>query len=90
LELLREAVPFYQAPGGIRIRLLRSCDDPERWLEIVEYRDCETHDRDQVRVESDSAMRSFLQRWHALFASPLDVETYEEVTDLLQPDGGRP
>jgi len=84
LEFLREALPFYEAPGGIRIRLLRSCDDPSRLIEAVEYRDREVHDRDQVRVETDPQMRSFLDRWRALLQGPPEVETYEEITDWSQ------
>jgi len=86
-SFLRNALPFYEQPG-IRIRLLQSRDDPGRFLEIVEYDGRETHDRDQVRVDSEPQMRALLDRWHALLEGSPEVETYEEVTEVLREDGG--
>lgn len=88
-SFLRDALPFYEQPG-IRIRLLQSRDDPARLLEIVEYDGREIHDRDQVRVDSDPQMRSLLDRWHALLEGPPEVETYEEITEVLREYGGAP
>lgn len=87
-DLLREAIPFYEQPGGIRIRLLRSRDAPERYIEVVEYASALAYDQDQQRVSSDQRMASYLKRWRALFAGPLEVETYEDVTALLFEKGG--
>lgn len=53
IAFLSEAIPFYERPGGIRIRLLWDVADPERFIEVVEYADQGTHDRDQARVEAD-------------------------------------
>lgn len=88
LSFLREAVPFYEEPGGIHVRLLRSLEDPARFIEEVEYRDAETYDRDQVRVESDARMRSLLDRWRVLLEGPAEVERYEDVTGLLWAENG--
>src|SRR6185436_19766586 len=88
LAFLREAVPYYEQPGDIRIRLLRSRSDPRRFIEVVEYADRSAHDRDQIRVASEPRMRSFLERWHDLLDGPVEVETYEEVTELLTRNGG--
>ena len=83
LAFLREALPYYEQPDGVRIRLLQSRDDPRRFIEIVEYEDRNAYDRDQVRVETDPQMRALLDRWHALLDGSVEVETYEEITDLL-------
>lgn len=88
LKLLREALPYYEQPEGIRIRLLQSRDDPRRFIEVVEYDNRSTHDRDQTRVETDPQMRVLLDRWHALLEGSLEIETYEEITELLQGGGG--
>jgi quinol monooxygenase YgiN len=76
VAFLREAIPYYEAPGGIRVRLLWDVADPGRFIEAVEYADQETHDRDQVRVAEDPRMKEFLQRWRGLLAEPPHVETY--------------
>lgn len=89
LAFLREAVRYYEEPGNIRVRLLRS-REPGRFIEVVEYADRSAHDRDQVRVASEPRMKGFLERWHDLLEGPVEVETYEEVTELLIKSGGEP
>ncbi len=73
---LAEAIPFYESPGGIRVRVLWDVADPERFVEVIEYTDQAAHDRDQVRVENDVRMRDMLERWRDLLDGPPVVETY--------------
>ena len=73
---LLEAIPFYESPGGIRVRVLWSSADSNRFIEVIEYVDQAAHDRDQLRVESDVRMRDLLQRWRDLLEGPPLVETY--------------
>ncbi len=79
LAFLREAIPFYERPGGIRVRLLRDIRDDSRFIELVEYADENTYERDQRRVEQDADMKSYLARWRALLAEPPGVEVYRRV-----------
>lgn len=88
LAFLREAVPYYEQPGDVRVRLLHSRSDPRRYIEVVEYADRSAHDHDQIRVADEPRMKALLARWHALLDSPVEVETYEELTELLTRDGG--
>lgn len=88
LDFLREAVPFYERPGGIRIRLLGDAADPERYIEVVEYESEAAYLRDQERVASDPEMKKLLARWRSLMASPPVVETYRDVTAAVV--GARP
>jgi quinol monooxygenase YgiN len=76
LAFLREAVPFYEAPGGIEVRLLEDLADDHRFIERVLYRDRETYDRDQRRVEADPEMAALLRRWRDLLAEAPTVEVY--------------
>jgi hypothetical protein len=77
VEFLREAIPFYERPGGIRVRVLWEVPDLDSFIEVIEYVDRATHDHDQVRVEHDAEMREYLRRWRALLAEPPHVRTYE-------------
>lgn len=90
LAFLREAVPYYEQPGDIRVRLLRSRSDPRRLIEVVEYATRGVYDRDQVRVAGEPRMKSFLERWHDLLEGSVEVEVYEELTELLTGKGGVP
>jgi len=79
LAFLREGIPFYESPGGIRVRVLFDRDDPDRFVEVIEYATAADHDRDHQRVEHDPEMRSFLERWRALLDGPVTVERYDLV-----------
>jgi hypothetical protein len=83
IDFIRRALPFYEKPDGIKIRLLQDFEDPNSFLEITEYRDRRSYEQDQYRVESDPEMNVYLQSWHRLLASPLIVETYYDVTQEL-------
>lgn len=74
---LAKAIPFYESPGGIRVRVLWDVADPDRFVEVIEYADQAAHDRDQLRVENDVQMRDVLQRWRELLDGPPTVETYK-------------
>jgi hypothetical protein len=76
VAFLSEAIPFYEAPGGIRVRLLWDVTDEDRFIEVVEYADMATHDRDHHRVEHDLRMGEYLRRWRALLDGDPEVVTY--------------
>ncbi|SDK77983.1 hypothetical protein E3T54_10350 [Cryobacterium sp. Sr8] len=73
VRLLAEAIPFYERPGGIRVRVLWDLANPDRFVEIIEYADQDSHDRDQLRVEPDPEMIAYLHRWRELLAGPPQV-----------------
>lgn len=83
LAFLREAIPFYERPGGIRVRLMWDIADPDRFIEVVEYSDQRSHDLDQVRVAEDPGMKEYLRRWRELLAEPPQVETYRHAPEIV-------
>ena len=89
VSFLRTAIPFYEEPGGIRVRLLRDAEAPDAFVEIIEYETEESYNRDQRRVESDPAMIARLEEWRSLLAGPIETQTFRDVTPmLLQPEAG--
>ena len=81
---LRDAVPFYERTSGITIRLFQSIDDPSRLIEVVEYESRHVHDLDKARIESDPQMQAYLERWHTFLAGPVEIETYQDITDAIR------
>jgi hypothetical protein len=79
LAFLARAKPYYEAPGGITVRLLQDVGDPRQLIEVVTYRDEETWRRDQQRVEADPRMHELLAEWRAFHLANATVETYREV-----------
>jgi len=82
-SFLRMAVPFYQAPQGIAVRLLRNRADPTRFVEVIEYDDEEAFEHDAARVRSDPEMRRLLERWRSLLVGGIEVEVFEDETDRI-------
>lgn len=79
LEFLREALAYYEAPGGIRVRLLARADVPDELIEVVEYETVAAYRADQARVDQDSRMRELIARWRGILAAEPIVEVYDEI-----------
>ncbi len=87
IAFLRGAVPFYESPGGITVRLLEDRGDPERFIEVVEYATERAYLDDQRRVEEDAEMKAYLAAWRELLAEPPGVEVYRAVPrDMIAED----
>jgi len=67
---LREGIPFYEAPGGIAVRLLQDRTDDHKFIELILYDNEAVYEADQVRVANDPAMKTFLIRWRELLVEP--------------------
>ena len=77
-EFLHEAIPVYERPGGIRVRLLEKADDPEALCEIIEYDSHEVFVQDQWRVENDPEMKQLIARWREIISGAPIVDHYVE------------
>lgn len=83
VRFLREAVPHYVTPGGIRIRLLQDLTDPDSFIEVVEYRTRDDYANDQDRVRNDSTMKHYLQQWRSIIIGAPIIESFRELTANL-------
>ena len=80
IALAKTAIPFYQAFGGARIRLLRNVDDPSQFMQVVEYELDETIELNRQKIVGDPMMRNYLQAWRTLLQAPVEIDVYEDVT----------
>jgi hypothetical protein len=79
LALMQSAMPFYQALGGKRFRLLRNVDDPAQLLVEIEYEAHAGIELNRQKVASDPMVRSFLQGWRTMLAGSAEVDVYEDL-----------
>lgn len=86
VSFLRRAIPFYEGPGGIRVKLLRDIADPDAFVEVIDYETEESYATDQRRVESDPAMIERLEEWRGLLAGAVEVQVLRDAT----PSGSAP
>lgn len=85
MAFLQEAVPFYEKPGGIKIALYESIDEPGQFLELVAYASEAEYEADQLRVEHDPEMKATLTKWHELIEDGLDVRRMRPVPLIAPP-----
>ncbi len=79
VEFLNGALPLYERPGGIRIALFESIDEPGLFFELVAYETEAVFEADQLRVENDKEMKKVLDGWHQLIDGPLEVKRMRPV-----------
>ena len=81
LSMIKPAVPFFQAWGGGQVRLLRNVDDPNQFLQVIEYETPQALELNRQRIASDPMLRTYLQTWRTVLQGAVDVDVYEDVTD---------
>ena len=87
LAFLRDALPFYERPGGIRVGLYESADEPGLFMELVAYAGEGQYAADQDRVEHDPAMLAVLERFRAVVGGPVEVRRMKPAPELLHAGG---
>ena len=60
-RFLADAIPFYESPGGIRVRLLSDSSDPERFTELIECIDEQTYREEMSASTLTARWRSTLR-----------------------------
>ena len=80
ISFLQKAVPFYEQPGGIKIGLYESMDEPGLFLEMVAYETQAQYEADQLRVEEDKEMKTMLKKWHEFIEGSLEVRRMKPVS----------
>jgi quinol monooxygenase YgiN len=80
VDFVRSATQFYERPGGIHVRLLQSAEEPDLFVEIIEYDNWDKYHEDAARLNSDATMKSYIEEWRTLLLEAPRVETFTELT----------
>jgi hypothetical protein len=81
LSIVKAAIPFYQAFGNTRVRLLRNVDDPAQLIQEIEYDIEPTIELNRQKVASDPTIQAYLRTWRSMFPGAIEVDVFEDVTD---------
>ncbi len=84
LPFIKAAIPFYEAFGRARIRLLHNVDDPTQFVQVLEYEAEEAFEMNRQRIAGDPTMRAFLQTWRTLLSQAVEIDVYEDVTEAIE------
>jgi hypothetical protein len=80
LALAQSAIPLYQAFGP-RVRLLRNVDDPNQFIQEIEYEADEAFELNRQKIASDPTVRGYMQAWRMMAMGAAEVDIYEDVTE---------
>jgi hypothetical protein len=83
LSVMKTAIPFYEAFGEARIRLLQNVDDPGQFIQVVHYRMDATIELNRQKVASEVTMRNIVQAWRTMLPGAVEIDVYEDVTDIV-------
>ena len=78
--LLQSAMPFYQVSGVKHARLLRNVDDPNEFMQVLEYDVPEMIEMNRQAIASDSMLQGYLRTWRSLVPGGIDIDVYEDVS----------
>jgi hypothetical protein len=81
LSLAKTAIPFFQALGGARVRLLRNVDDPTQFIQAIDYETDQALELNRHRIASDPMIQTYLQTWRTFTMGAVEVDVYEDVAD---------
>jgi hypothetical protein len=84
LPFIKAAIPFYEAFGHTRVRLLHNVDDPTQFVQVVEYETEEAFEMNRQRIAGDPTLRAFLQTWRTLLSGAVEIDVYEDVTEAIE------
>ena len=79
-EFLERAIPIYERPCRLKVRLLQEHTDSTSFLELIEYETVEDFLADQKRVEEDPEQRELIREWRQLLEQPPVVEVWHELS----------
>jgi hypothetical protein len=82
VSMMNNAAPLYRAFGDVRIRLLRNADNHAQFIQVIEYQVDQAVEMSRQKLSSDPITQNFLQAWRALFPGAVEVDVYEDVTEL--------
>ena len=79
MAMLKAAQPFHEAFGGKKFRLLQNVDDPNRYVQEIEYETHEAFEINRQRFSSDPRAQMFLQTWKTALGGSIEVDVYQEL-----------
>jgi hypothetical protein len=81
LQLMKAAAPFYETFGNARMRLMRNVDDPNRFIQIIEYDAPKSLEQNRQQIASDPRLQGYLQMWRTMLPGSVEMDVYQDVEE---------
>jgi len=79
IAMIKSAAPLYQMFGEAQVRLLQNVDDPNRFLQEIEYDAPASLELNRQQIASDPRVQAYLMAWKAMFPGAIEIDVYQAV-----------
>jgi hypothetical protein len=79
IAMIKSAAPLYQMFGEAKVRLFQNVDDPNRFLQEIEYDAPESMEFNRQQIASDPRVQAYLQAWRAMLPGAIEIDVYKAV-----------
>jgi hypothetical protein len=79
IAMIKSSAPLYQMFGEAKVRLLQNVDDPNRFLQQVDYDAPESMEMNRQQLAADPRVQAYLQAWRTMFPGGIEIDVYKEV-----------
>ncbi len=78
IAMIKSAAPLYQMFGDAKVRLLQNVDDPNRFLQEIEYDAPATMELNRQQIAGDPRVQAYLQAWRAMFPGVIEIDVFKD------------
>lgn len=77
IAMMKSAAPLYQVFGDAKVRLLQNVDDPNRFLQEIDYQAHGAIETNRQQLASDPRVQAYLQAWKSMFPGAIEIEVFK-------------
>src|SRR3978361_63778 len=77
VAMIKSAAPLYQMFGDAEVRLLQNVDDPNRFLQEIEYDAPQSLEMNRQQIASDPRVQTYLTAWRSMLPGVIDIDVYK-------------
>jgi hypothetical protein len=79
IAMMKSSASLYRMFGDAKICLLQNVDDPNRFLQEIEYDAPESVELNRQQIASDPHVQAYLQAWRSMFPGAIEIDVYKKV-----------
>jgi hypothetical protein len=78
IAMIKSSAPLYQMFGDAKVSLLRNVDDPNRFLQVIEYEAPAALETSRQQIASDPRVQSYMQAWRSMFPGSVEIDVFQD------------
>jgi hypothetical protein len=78
-QMMQAAAPFWQAFGGVAMKLLQHADNPGRFMQVIEYETPAAFEQGRQQIASDANVQAYVQALRTFVPGAVEVDVYRDV-----------